>query len=890
MKPIKLKMQAFGPYVKPVELDFENGLHGEKFFLIHGATGAGKTSILDAICYALYNESAGGERKKNDLCSEFVPFENVTELEFTFSLGKEIFKIHRSFKRKPDKNDETKFKVDSTAELFVDNQFKYGKVTEVNEFLKDNLGFNVEQFRKVVILPQGKFRDFLAASSNEKMGILNLIFDSVLYEKIERGLKEKSEGAKKILDNLNNRRENFLNTVQEIGNISQPADEKILSELIKNFSEELKKSVANRENLKIQFDKASTELTQGKILVENFAMFENAEKNFHEETKKLSAIIKNFNVAKKEFDKRKGEEPRRNDLEIKIEALKKNQADLIELQTKKSELEKAKVKEKSAQEKISELETVLEKCKILLEERKNQREKFRGADLKFQIAQQNLEKAQDKQARLAEIERLKKELLKAKKNLARAEKNFDDAQIELNRLKLLQKMCTAAFLATNLKDGEPCPVCGSTSHPKLAITDEIIPTDEQIEQRETILQRREKEKTSALRAVDTIGEKINLHSEEIKKFEDVLNLDEAQKIFESAKNDAEKFADFEKRVNDGEKYISDREKELKTAQKNLTAASTNAANLSGIVETLQNQISEEYRENPKKILDDLNKKLHEKKILDEAWQKAQDNFHKLDREKSNQEGKIKSAEKSKNDAAKKIDGKIKPDIKNLEKIADDSKNFYTKAVEKVTLLQKDLTRLEEISEKISELGEKIQIATADFEIWEKLSAVANGKNFAKMTFQTYYLNAMFQNVIFEANERLDKMSDGRYKFVEGKKKQAQKSGLDLNIFDENTGRARPVETLSGGESFLASLSLALGLAAVVKNSAGGINLDTIFIDEGFGSLDAETLDFAINALTDLQNESGRLVGIISHVEELKQRIPARLEVTKTKHGSTAKFI
>ena len=351
MKPIKLKMQAFGPYVKPVELDFENGLHGEKFFLIHGATGAGKTSILDAICYALYNESAGGERKKNDLCSEFVPFENVTELEFTFSLGKEIFKIHRSFKRKPDKNDETKFKVDSTAELFVDNQFKFGKVTEVNEFLRDHLGFNVEQFRKVVILPQGKFRDFLAASSNEKMGILNLIFDSVLYEKIERGLKEKSEGAKKILDNLNNRRENFLNTVQEIGNISQPADEKILSELIKNFSEELKKSVDARENLKIQFDKASTELTQGKILVENFAMFENAEKNFHEETEKLSAIIKNFDVAKKEFEKRKGEESRRNDLEIKIEALKKNQADLIELQTKKSELEKAKIKEKSAQEK-----------------------------------------------------------------------------------------------------------------------------------------------------------------------------------------------------------------------------------------------------------------------------------------------------------------------------------------------------------------------------------------------------------------------------------------------------------------------------------------------------------------------------------------------------------
>ncbi len=161
-----------------------------------------------------------------------------------------------------------------------------------------------------------------------------------------------------------------------------------------------------------------------------------------------------------------------------------------------------------------------------------------------------------------------------------------------------------------------------------------------------------------------------------------------------------------------------------------------------------------------------------------------------------------------------------------------------------------------------------------------------------MSFQTYYLNAMFHDVIREANERLEKMSVGRYQFknMEGAKKHAKKAGLDLEILDAYTGKARPVETLSGGESFLAALSLALGLAAVVKNSAGGINLDTIFIDEGFGSLDSETLDFAMSALTDLQNDSGRLIGIISHVEELKQRIPARLDVIKNKSGSTAKFI
>lgn len=175
-------------------------------------------------------------------------------------------------------------------------------------------------------------------------------------------------------------------------------------------------------------------------------------------------------------------------------------------------------------------------------------------------------------------------------------------------------------------------------------------------------------------------------------------------------------------------------------------------------------------------------------------------------------------------------------------------------------------------------------------MWKTLSEVANGKT-SKISFQRYYLATMFKDVIREANNRLEKMSGGRYRFrnredVIGRSK---KGGLDLEILDEYTGTARPVETLSGGESFLASLSLALGLAAVVQNNSGGIELDTIFIDEGFGSLDTETLDFAMKTLIELQS-GGRLVGIISHVEEIKNRMPVRLEVFKTKTGSYAKFI
>ena len=192
--------------------------------------------------------------------------------------------------------------------------------------------------------------------------------------------------------------------------------------------------------------------------------------------------------------------------------------------------------------------------------------------------------------------------------------------------------------------------------------------------------------------------------------------------------------------------------------------------------------------------------------------------------------------------------------------------------------------------KISALAQDLKVADKNFLMWKNLSDVAGGY-VSKISFQRYYLATMFKEVIDEANNRLEKMSGGRYRFrnkedVSGRQR---KAGLDLEILDDYTDTARPVETLSGGESFLASLSLALGLAAVVQNNSGGIELDTIFIDEGFGTLDTEALDFAIKTLIELQS-GGRLVGIISHVEELKYRVPVRLEVTKYKSGSTAKFI
>lgn len=886
MKPIKLKMKAFGAYLKPVELDFEKGLAGKKFFLIHGATGSGKTTILDAICYALYNKTSGGDKKVENLHSELAGNGENTEVEFTFALGDKIYKILRSPAQKnPKGTADTK----RSATLYIDDEFISNDTREIDELIKDRMGFNAEQFRQVVMLPQGKFRDFLMAGSNDKMKILNVIFNSALYERIELGLKEKSEFFTSAKNNLESQRENILNQLREIGGVDGEINLTALTEKITaEFSEAEKKL----RELKILSDKAQEDFTAGKILNEQFLQFEAAEKNLLTAQNNLQKFLSEYEQAKIEYERRKAEESLRLGLDKKIFDLRKIQAEVAEFENKKSELAQAETAEKSAQNKVAVCENNQKKYDERMSELKAEIERLQGADVKFKVAEQDLEKSLQREKLLSELERLKKEFANAQKKLAIAEKNLTAAQKELNRLKCLEKICTAAKLAQNLSDNEPCPVCGAIIHPKLAITDEIIPSDEEIETAEQTLQRCQTARNLSVQGVNSISDKIKFYSGEVEKFDGVKNIDEAQKIFNDAKKLSAELDNARKSFNSGEKYVEKNLRELEIARKNFETATKNFANLRGVVETMKKNISDEYLTAPEKISADLAKIQNQKKNLETAWQIAQDNFHRQSNRKSKQEGEIKSAESAKISAEEKISGKVNPNLIALKKSAEDSQEIFIAQNNRANSLKENLKHIKNFSVKLAELEEKISVAVKNYQIWTRLYKVANGDNLAKMTFQTYYLNAMFQDVIREANERLEKMSGGRYQFrnLQGIKKGFKKAGLDLEILDAYTGKARPVETLSGGESFLASLALALGLAAVVKNTAGGIKLDTIFIDEGFGSLDSETLDFAINALTELQTDSGRLIGIISHVEELKNRIPARLEVTKNKIGSIAKFI
>lgn len=886
MKPLKLKMRAFGPYIEKTEIDFEKGLGGSNFFLIHGATGSGKTTILDAISYALYNKCSGEKRTGEMMRSQNAKPVDKTEVDFTFSLDGKIYRVIRcpKYQRPSFRGGTSLVTENATVEIFVDG--KSVPAEKIDGYFQKILHFDEKQFRQVVMLPQGDFRKFLMASSVERTAILNVIFNASLYKAVEDNLKDEARFAKQNFDNLNERRRNFLSEAKTIAEVDDDNfNEDSVDELSKKLADEIKNLAAEIEQLQKISNQAAANLADGKTLHDNFQQFDKSFKHLQTVKVSLADALKIFDSAQIEYDARKSEEPKRRELESKINELQKIQAAVDAL---KSANEKLSAAEKSERDANAELK-MLEERKVAFEGRinlrKEQVEKFTGADVKFKDAEQKLKDALDKADKLNNLAKLKKDLSAAENRLAIAKKNLNDAQVELERLRTLQKLGSAAQLAEGLKDGEPCPVCGSTVHPHIAVSEEVIPTDEEIERVDNILKRRQVEKDSADRSVSKITGNIESIEDALKNFADTLTVDNAQKNFEAAKRDAERLDEARNNLKKGEELTEKLYKTLDEQRIKTAEAVKIAANLRGIVSEKKSQIPAEYLKDVQKISTDLKVIEDEKSKLDKAFTSAEKKLRLASDNKSKLEGELKTAENVHKDAAAKVEGKVKPNIAELEQKADDAQKKHLAKFSAANDIKINLKRVQKISMDLKILSDELSDAENISVMWKKLSDTANGK----LSFQRYYLNSMFKEVITAANRRLEKMSCGRYQFHNKENDDKRKSaGLDLEIFDSNSAKYRAVETLSGGESFLASLSLALGLAAVVKNTAGGIKLDTIFIDEGFGSLDSETLDDAINTLIDLQSD-GRLVGIISHVEELKQRIPNRLEVVKHKDGSTAYF-
>lgn len=880
MKPIKLKMSAFGAYVNPIELDFEKGLGGEKFFLIHGATGSGKTTILDAICYALYGESSGGGRKNSMMRSEQASPADKTEVEFTFALRGKTYKIVRNPKYERAKlrgGGVTEEK--ASAEIFENGRRIEAK--DVSDYVESLLGLDKEQFRQVVILPQGSFQKFLLAKSEDKQRVLNTLFNAEFFKRVEDELKLKASDAKNSFDELTKHKNYCLKKAD--------AKEESLLTLIKDLSDELDTVEIRLEQLDSARATAQKNYAEGEKISEQFEELRRITGELADAQESLENILGELNAAQIEYDRRKSEEPTREELKIIVANLEKKKQPLKDLRSRQTDLKTASAAAEGAVAKVKRLVKSKADCDKTMAQLKSEVERLKDAPAKLEVAKQKLTDAKNQANLTKEIENLRGEVVSATKNLSDAKKSYAEIEKSLEELREAQKSGRAAILAATLTEGEPCPVCGAMHHPKLATSESEIPTDAQIKSLESGLKTSADKKSSAEKRLAKLEGELKSKEKILLESAETITTSDAQAEVDKLLKDIEGLNTNNARIKNGEKIIRKTDEELSKARDEDKNFSIRVENLREVIDNMKQDIDAKYLLDEKLLDEEISSTKKKLNALEMAFKHAQEEFNRLDKESAAKRATVTAAEKNKAHIAAQVEGKISPDMATLEKVRNETDGAYTSAVVNKTKLSERLDKLKTLEKELSALEDDLKTADENFLMWKTLSDAANGYT-SKISFQRYYLATMFKEVIVEANNRLEKMSNGRYrfKFKEDTSGRERKAGLDLEIVDEYTGTARPVETLSGGESFLASLSLALGLAAVVRNNSGGIKLDTIFIDEGFGTLDSETLDFAMKTLIELQR-GGRLVGIISHVEELKNQMPVRLEVTKTKTGSKAEF-
>lgn len=1017
MRPVRLSFSMFGPYEKETVIDF-SALRGRSFFLIHGATGAGKTTILDAICFSLYGDASGEKREARMLRSEQADVHQATWAEFVFELGSRCYQVWRSPEQELAKkrgNGTTMRHAEAVLYEVRDEKVLVAEgYANVTAAIEELLGFKSSQFRQVVLLPQGEFRRLLLANSSERQAIMEVLFKTEVYRQLEEGLKTRARGIEEKHKEAGQAFDLLL--ADEAVETSEAFVAQITAK--KEKVRQLQRVTAVRKQ---EQEKAQQAVQAGRLAEHQFQILQAARQEMADCQSKVEALTK----YKQEWERAEQAaaladlahqvQQAADDCAVRNRQHKQAQQaqQSLEQQYRQVKEQAARIREKEPerlaaeqrQRKLGEYRTLAAAVTAAVGEAA-QGEKM--ASLAARSLQQAEEKLQSLQQLLTDSQAKEKELtvlagaekaaqleLKAMEEQKKAinaavqyraaweqarihEQAASQAAVQagedwqaqqrvLERLQHLFAEGQAAVLAAGLQPGAPCPVCGSTEHPVPAIPQQMIPDETELRQARQKLQKLDQLRQQALQkqleagrtaaAAHSRCEQGGQQSDESPKTVEELEsaILSLHKTIQAAVAAGAHLTEVQKHIAQLQMDITAAGKMLEQARCRKSEADAQSHTALGILQEKRETLPAEYRERPDRLAADEKQagvqaaRMQEEKSRAEAEEKdmatrlasakAAAEAAARVREESQQRSRQQAAEfagrreeagfSTMEEWQEAVSGKwIQADYR--DKVRQHIRVFEDRCTAAEAALQRaeaathdllmpqmdllgaalvqadtawnesyaeeqklaaEIKRDEAKAQKLAALTEQAEHIEREYRIVGRLSDVANGKNVHGITFQRYVLRSLLRDVIDAANARLLVMSRGQYQ-LQPTNERARKNaagGLDMEVFDEYTGYARPMATLSGGESFLASLSLALGLADVVQSYAGGIHLDTIFIDEGFGTLDTETLDMALKALLELQ-QGGRLVGIISHVEELAERIDARLEITKTREGSTANFI
>ena len=914
MRPLKLKLSGFGPYAGEMELDFEK-LGSSGLYLISGDTGAGKTTIFDALCYALYGEPSGNNRDASMLRSKYAAAATPTYVELSFRNGdKEYFIRRNPDYQRPKGRGEGMTSQKAEALLIYPDGRQVTKLKEVTKAVEEIIGLDREQFAQVAMIAQGDFMKLLLVDTSQRQEIFRSIFNTSLYLTLQKRLGEEYNALKRSWDETSLGIKQYMDAIvwDEDSLHCQQAEKAKAGELptvevLGLLEGLLEEDSALREELRAelgglekQLEKLAAELRQAEEL---------------EKSRKLLAETKLKYKAKKEEqaaleELRQAHQqrlPEQESLRAKIAAIDFILPEYKELEKKRrelndysSELEKARLRLSQAQAQGEGLGAELEKFKQereALHELGAEKERLlaRGTELS-----QRIEQLENALTKLSDVKLMGQELLEIQREYQTAAVLYQQKQAEYEQLNREFLNAQAGIIAKRLVPGAPCPVCGALEHPAPAQLSEHAATEEDVE-------RAEKQAAKARQAMEKASrnageQKGKLEAAEaslMAELEKQLGLDSkenAEDIARARKAEMEqqrselrqRFEELrrgERRRAELDELIPQKEKALAEAQQAQGDARQTIAASASLVESLGAQIKQLREKLP---YDSFSAAEKEKIGFVSALSRMQQELEAAEKACAEGEKQLVALEGSMEQLKNRIS---EGDVADGALLAEQKESLGRKKAGlelKLTELNIRISKNTDAIHSIKGKAQALEKLEQRLKWMQSLSQTANGglAGKEKIALETYVQSSYFDRILARANLRLFKMTEGQYdlKRRESASNNRSQSGLELDVIDHYNGTERSVKTLSGGESFKASLALALGLSDEIQMSTG-IRLDTLFVDEGFGSLDPESLNQAYRTLAGL-SEGNRLVGIISHVAELKEKIDKQIIVSKDKSGGS----
>ena len=926
MKPLKLTMSAFGSYAGKNVIDFTGQQQG--IFLITGDTGAGKTTIFDAITYALYNQTSGGERNGNMMRSQYAQPETETYVELEFLYRGQTYRVRRN----PDykitktlKNGKIREqKVPHSVELTLpDGTVFPEKKNATDAKIIEILGLTADQFSQIVMIAQGDFLKLLYTKSDERKMIFSKLFRTDIYWKIQENLRRKSMEMDERIQ------ENDRAFEQEKSRIIPlPESEELpLDELVERLRERVKDALKEQNLRRANVEELNKKITKYEEINKLFVSLEKIRQTGKElearqaESKERRQQIENARKADKVLVAEQQNLRQQQEVEQSAQAIAKmtetlaNDQEMFE--SLKTQLQEAEAKQKREAADTQKKMLALEQSFPSYEALQNARSEEQQAKKVWEDLRKTSEESFHKKA--AGIAALKEQQKRQEQIVEQTKKNWEQTSLSASESAKHYEHMYEAFLkeqagilAENLSAGCPCPVCGSTVHPDPAKLSDHAVTELEVEQAKKTRAAAEEKRDLAYAAFEAEKTEKQKLAQAVEKEEADFVL--AQTIAKQQRKEAEQnYASLQKTAEqireklvypslaEAKKQYAAMQKALEVAEQEIERKRQKVSELAEAMNTLKGQklAEEENQKTAKKLAAKTEKEYA--KLLEKSGFVSEETYHlailpersrsKLEREEKEYESQCLRQQSEQKLLEKQVSGKTYTDTTELNEQLKAEKQALKEAektyMELHTAYENDRSVLQNCAVYL-EKGKKLE---SEDQVIKSLSKTANGRlsGSAKIDFETYIQRQYFKQIIHEANKRLLTMSN--HQFILKLKEEANtgrktNEGLDLSVYSLVTDSERDVKTLSGGESFLAALAMALGLSDIVERSAGAIHPDMMFIDEGFGSLDAQSRQQAIEVLGELAGDS-RMVGIISHVTELKEQIDRKLVVSRTDKGSRA---